>query len=130
MITMKKHSRRFSDAYIYSTFGSSAPYTISPDSKPFLNWLRKEGIIVGIISNAEYRYQDVILPALGLHKGSEWDFGVFSGLEGVEKPDPKMYEIALERAGKIAPEEALHVGDSMRDRIIGRPRISECTRYC
>ncbi|KAL3616652.1 hypothetical protein CASFOL_039046 [Castilleja foliolosa] len=25
-----------------------------------------------------------------------------------------MYEIALERAGKIAPEEALHIGDSMR----------------
>lgn len=39
---------------------------------------------------------------------------MFSGLEGVEKPDPKIYEIALERAGNIAPEEALHIGDSMR----------------
>ncbi|KAL6522724.1 hypothetical protein OROHE_016571 [Orobanche hederae] len=99
---------------IYSTFGSSAPYTVFPDSRPFLKWLRGEGIIVGVVSNAEYRYQDVILPALGLHKGSEWDFGVFSGLEGIEKPDPKMYEIALERAGNIEPEEALHIGDSMR----------------
>lgn len=50
---------------------------------------------------------------LGL-QGSEWDFGVFSGLEGVEKPDPRIYEIALERAGNIAPSEALHIGDSMR----------------
>lgn len=99
---------------IYATFGSSAPYTIFPDSQPFLRWLRGEGIIVGIVSNAEYRYQDVILPALGLHQGSEWDFGVFSGLEGVEKPDPRMYQIALERAGNIAPKEALHIGDSMR----------------
>ncbi|KAL0442294.1 UNVERIFIED_CONTAM: Rhythmically expressed2 protein [Sesamum latifolium] len=99
---------------IYATFGSSAPYTIFPDSQPFLRWLRGKGIIVGIVSNAEYRYQDVILPALGLHQGSEWDFGVFSGLEGVEKPDPRMYQIALERAGNIAPEEALHIGDSMR----------------
>lgn len=47
-------------------------------------------------------------------QGSEWDFGVFSGLEGVEKPNPKIYEIALMRAGNIAPEETLHIGDSMR----------------
>lgn len=47
-------------------------------------------------------------------QGSEWDFGVFSGLEGVEKPDPRIYKIALERAGNIEPEEALHIGDSLR----------------
>lgn len=47
-------------------------------------------------------------------QGTEWDFGVFSGLEGVEKPNPRIYEIALERAGNIAPEEVLHIGDSMR----------------
>uniref|UniRef100_A0A7N0T6V4 Haloacid dehalogenase-like hydrolase domain-containing protein 3 n=1 Tax=Kalanchoe fedtschenkoi TaxID=63787 RepID=A0A7N0T6V4_KALFE len=99
---------------IYSTFGSSAPYSLFPDSQPFLRWARKQGLVVGLVSNAEYRYQDVILPALGLNKGSEWDFGVFSGIEGVEKPDPKIYELALERAGSIAPEEALHIGDSFR----------------
>lgn len=49
-----------------------------------------------------------------LTQGSEWDFGVFSGLEGVEKPNPRIYEIALERAGNVAPEEVLHIGDSMR----------------
>lgn len=47
-------------------------------------------------------------------QGSEWDFGVFSGLVGVEKPDPRIYEMALEAAGSVAPEEALHIGDSMR----------------
>ncbi|XP_077220900.1 haloacid dehalogenase-like hydrolase (HAD) superfamily protein isoform X2 [Tasmannia lanceolata] len=99
---------------IYSTFGSSAPYTVFPDSQPFLRWVRGRGILVGIVSNAEYRYQDVILPALGLEQGSEWDFGVFSGLVGVEKPDPRIYEIALEKAGNIAPDEVLHIGDSMR----------------
>ncbi|GAU35261.1 hypothetical protein TSUD_323980 [Trifolium subterraneum] len=82
---------------IYASFGSSAPYTVFPDSKPFLRWLRGQGLKVGIVSNAEYRYRDVILPALG-----------------VEKPDPRIYEIALERAGNIAPEETLHIGDSMR----------------
>ncbi|PKA49566.1 hypothetical protein AXF42_Ash004106 [Apostasia shenzhenica] len=99
---------------IYSVFGSSAPYTVFADSQPFMRWVRKNGLIVGIVSNAEYRYQDVILPALGLNKGSEWDFGVFSGIVGVEKPDPRIYEIALEMAGNLSPGEVLHVGDSMR----------------
>ncbi|RAL49863.1 hypothetical protein DM860_002154 [Cuscuta australis] len=103
---------------IYATFGSAAPYSIFPDSQPFLRWLRSTGVTVGLISNAEYRYRDVILPALGLNQGSEWDFGVFSGLEGVEKPDPKIYKIALERAGNVAPEEVLHIGDSMRKDFI------------
>ena len=53
---------------IYSAFGSSAPYSIFPDSQPFLRWARQKGLIVGIVSNAEYRYQDVILPALGLNQ--------------------------------------------------------------
>ncbi|KAJ6414892.1 hypothetical protein OIU84_003833 [Salix udensis] len=99
---------------IYASFGSSAPYSVFADSQPFLRWARGEGLLVGLVSNAEYRYQDVILPALGLEQGSEWDFGVFSGLEGVEKPDPRIYKIALERAGKLAPEVTLHIGDSMR----------------
>lgn len=99
---------------IYASFGSSAPYTIFPDAIPFLRWVREKGITVGIVSNAEYRYKDVILPALGLNQGSEWDFGVFSGLEGIEKPNAKIYEIALERAGDIVPEETLHIGDSLR----------------
>ncbi|KAJ3679273.1 hypothetical protein LUZ60_017284 [Juncus effusus] len=99
---------------IYSSFGSSAPYSIFEDSIPFLRWVRKNGITVGIVSNAEYRYQDVILPSLGLNKYSEWDFGVFSGLVGIEKPDPKIYKIALEKAGNISPQESLHIGDSYR----------------
>lgn len=47
-------------------------------------------------------------------QGSEWDFGVFSGIEGVEKPDPRIFELALQKAGGIAPEQALHIGDNLR----------------
>lgn len=47
-------------------------------------------------------------------QGSEWDFGVFSGIEGVEKPNPEMFKIAMARAGNVLPEEMLHIGDSLR----------------
>lgn len=108
---------------IYASFGSSAPYTVFPDSQPFLRWAREQGLTVGIISNAEYRYKDVILPALGINQGPEYDFGVFSGLEGVEKPDPRIYEIALERAGNVAPEETLHIGDSYRKDYVPAKKV-------
>jgi len=55
---------------IYSIFGSAAPYTLYPDAQPFLRWVRKQGILVGIVSNASYRYRDIILPTLGLNKVS------------------------------------------------------------
>jgi len=99
---------------IYAVFGSSAPYTVFEDSVPFLRWARGKGLRVGIVSNSEYRYQEVILPALGINRGSEWDFGVFSGIDGVEKPNPKIYEIALQKAGNIHASEVLHIGDSFR----------------
>ena len=35
-------------------------------------------------------------------------------MEGVAKPDPAIFERALARAG-VAPHEALHVGDSLRE---------------
>jgi len=99
---------------IYAMFGSAAPYLIYSDAQPFLRWARRQGLIVGVVSNAEYRYRDVILPKLGLHQGSEWDFGVFSGIVGIEKPDPRIFELALQEAGGVAPEQALHIGDNLR----------------
>lgn len=53
---------------IYAIFGSAAPYTLYEDAKPFLRWVRSQGIQVGVVSNASYRYRDVILPLLGLNQ--------------------------------------------------------------
>jgi FMN phosphatase YigB (HAD superfamily) len=36
---------------------------------------------------------------------------VISGLEGVEKPDPRIYELALARAG-LPADEVAYVGDN------------------
>lgn len=51
---------------IYGIFGSSVPYQLFEDAKPFLRWVRAQGIMVGVLSNASYRYRDDILPQLGL----------------------------------------------------------------
>ena len=54
-----------------------------------------------------------VLPGgvLGSHRNGEGlEFVVDSQVEGVEKPDPRIFRIALERLG-VAASRALYVGD-------------------
>ena len=41
-----------------------------------------------------------------------FDVRVISGVEGVEKPDPRIFRLALDRTG-VEPREAAYVGDSV-----------------
>jgi len=36
---------------------------------------------------------------------------VVSGVEGMEKPDPRLFELAMTRAG-VAPQDSVYVGDN------------------
>ncbi len=49
------------------------------------------------------------------------DFVVDSGAVGVEKPDPAIFRIALERAG-VSAAEAMHVGDLFPVDVVGARR--------
>ena len=63
---------------------------------------------MGLISNFESWLEEMLVE---LEVGHHFEPAIISGIEGVEKPDPTIYEIALEKAG-VAPENAVHVGDS------------------
>jgi HAD superfamily hydrolase (TIGR01509 family) len=60
-----------------------------------------------VVSNANGRLH-VMMERVGLARF--FDVILDSQLEGVEKPDKRLFEIALERAGARA-ETTLHVGD-------------------
>lgn len=60
-----------------------------------------------VVSNANGRLH-VVMERLGLARF--FDVMLDSHLEGVEKPDPRLFELALERSGGRA-ETTLHVGD-------------------
>ena len=47
-----------------------------------------------------------------------FDFTVVSAIEGTKKPDRRIYERALERAG-VRPGEAVHVGDMYLEDVLG-----------
>jgi putative hydrolase of the HAD superfamily len=92
---------------LYATFSDLASYRLHPDVIPTVDRLRDAGISLGVISNFE-EWLERLLETLGVT--DYFPVRVISGVEGVEKPDPEIFRIALERAG-VAAEESVYVGD-------------------
>ena len=86
-----------------------------PGTPETLKRLKDDGYIVGVVSNSDGRVHR-FLDEAGL--GPMLDFVVDSGTVGVEKPDPRIFEIACERAG-VRAEEAVHVGDIYEIDVLG-----------
>jgi putative hydrolase of the HAD superfamily len=82
---------------IYSIFGSQACYEKFDDALPFLIWARRNNITCGVLSNADERYGDAILPMLGLTH-DELQIQCFSKDFGLEKPDTRFYLACLQQA--------------------------------
>ena len=80
---------------------------VDPQAREALELVRRAGLRAGVISNSNGSVR-ASLQALGL--APYLDFVLDSGEVGFEKPDPRIFELALTRAG-IAAAEAVHVGD-------------------
>ena len=76
---------------------------------------RAAGLRAAVVSNSNGTVRS-ILEHLGLAR--DLDFVIDSGEVGVEKPDPAIFRLALERAG-VAPAEAVHVGDLYSIDVLG-----------
>lgn len=93
---------------LYREFTDLENYALFDDVRPALDALDRTGVTIGIVSNFEAWLED-LLAVLGVRE--RFPVRVISGLEGVEKPDPAIYELALERAG-VQPSDAAFVGDN------------------
>ena len=85
------------------------------DAKPTLDEIRKNGLRLICVSNWDISLPDV-LERTGL--GDAFDGVVTSAGTGVRKPDPAIFLAALKLAG-CAPDEALHVGDTVAEDVAG-----------
>jgi putative hydrolase of the HAD superfamily len=94
---------------IYGTFTDLANYRLFDDVLPALERLEAAGLKLGVVSNFE-EWLERLLESL--HVTRYFAVRVISGIEGVEKPDPKIFRLALDRIG-VEPEEAVYVGDSV-----------------
>ncbi|MDQ3646915.1 MAG: HAD-IA family hydrolase [Actinomycetota bacterium] len=94
---------------LYGVFSTVSTYRLFGDALPAIGELRRAGLRTGLISNFEAWLEKILVE---LEVGHLFDVVVISGVDGVEKPDPAIYELALERAA-VAPGAAAHVGDSL-----------------
>jgi putative hydrolase of the HAD superfamily len=93
---------------LYERFRNLASYRLHPDALPALERLRKTDLVLGLISNFE-DWLEQLLEELEVHHF--FDVTVISGIEGVEKPDRRIFDIALERAG-VDAAGSVYVGDN------------------
>jgi putative hydrolase of the HAD superfamily len=92
--------------------------TLYPDTMPALRALRDRGVPLGVISN----HNDALRDILSFHGLDRYLSTVtYSQEAGAEKPDRRVFDLALSRAG-VAPSEALHIGDSYEADVVGATR--------
>jgi putative hydrolase of the HAD superfamily len=77
--------------------------------------LKAAGLRLGVVSNSEGKVAEALEAA---RLRDYFDVVVDSGLIGIEKPDPRIFEAALDVLG-LEPEEALYVGDLYDIDIVG-----------
>jgi HAD superfamily hydrolase (TIGR01549 family) len=88
---------------------------VPEDVQPALARFRQLGLRLVVVSNANGRLH-VCFDRIGLTPCL--DIALDSQVEGVEKPDPRLFEIALARAG-ARPETTMHVGDIYHVDVVG-----------
>ncbi len=88
---------------------------VPPDVAPTLERLRTLGLRLVVVSNANGRLRH-LFERVGLVDRVDVLFDSFE--EGVEKPDPRLFEIALRRS-RSRRESTLHVGDLYHVDIVG-----------
>jgi putative hydrolase of the HAD superfamily len=86
------------------------------DAAAALDALRSAGVRVVAVSNWDLSLR-VALAEAGL--AGLLDGAVSSAEAGADKPRPAIFERALELAGKVSPDEALHVGDRVEEDVAG-----------
>jgi putative hydrolase of the HAD superfamily len=96
--------------------------TAPEENLKVLRELKQQGLKLGLVSNATLlatlMHQDIerLGIAAYLHKA------VFSSEIGVRKPHPAIFKTVLDGVG-VAPEEALFVGDRLRDDVWGAKQL-------
>lgn len=86
-----------------------------PGTREMLQGLRDAGLRLGVVSNADGRVAEYLETA-GL--ASCFELILDSAIEGIEKPDPRIFERACARLG-VTPEETVYVGDTYEIDILG-----------
>ena len=99
---------------LFAAFSDPAGYQLFDDVRPALEELAGRGITLGVVSNFEPWLADI----LALQEIDHLFATVaISGVLGVAKPDPRIFEAALAEAG-AGPAATVHVGDQPANDVV------------
>ena len=95
---------------------------IIPGSRDALVSIAATGVKLAIVSNADGSVEAQLaadgICQMGNGSGVAMDAILDSSVVGVAKPDPRIFEIALERLG-VTADRAIHVGDTPAADVVG-----------
>jgi putative hydrolase of the HAD superfamily len=108
---------RFDDFFerVFQVFEEPGAWQLFPETVRTLAALKTQGVELGIISNFDSRLFSVLR---GLGLADTFDTVTISSLAQAAKPAPRIFQVALDKHA-VDPEEALHIGDSLRDDVEG-----------
>lgn len=108
---------RFDDFFerVFQVFEEPGAWELFPETVRTLAALKTQGVELGIISNFDSRLFSVLR---GLGLADTFDTVTISSLAQAAKPAPRIFQVALDKHA-VDPEEALHIGDSLRDDVEG-----------
>lgn len=115
-IPAEKHEAIFDD--IYAFFSDPSAWELYPDTIESLERLTAERFSLAIVSNWNSSLSKVVN---GLNLTDYFEFLIASAEVGSKKPSPKIFQLALERAG-VEPSRAVHVGDTYQADVLGARR--------
>jgi putative hydrolase of the HAD superfamily len=109
--------RRFDPYFdeLFRVFSGIRGWELYPETRETLQSLKKDGFILGIISNFDSR---ILTVCTDLEIFEYIDSIQISSREGVAKPNPEIFHRALEQ-NNLLPREAIHVGDNLEEDVTG-----------
>lgn len=113
-----RRGRQLFVSALWDIFGRPENWRTFPEVDEVLAELQRRGYRLGVVSNWDSR----LLPICDhLRITDRVEFVIASASVGVEKPDPRIFQIALSRAG-VSPDRAIHVGDDFEADFVGARR--------
>ncbi len=100
---------------VFRVFEDHRTWRLFPETASTLTRLKARNLELGIISNFDSRLFAVMR---GLGIADVFDTMTISSLTQAAKPAPRIFQVALEKHA-VDPEEAMHIGDSLRDDVEG-----------
>ena len=105
--------------HMWELFKHSYFDSLFPDTLPILDRLKARNVPMSIVSN----YGEHLTYTLYKLKIYDYfDFVIVSSTVGVAKPDPRIFEMAMEKAG-VPAHQILYVGDNVSDDIEGANNV-------